>query len=110
MYFRSAIVLGSLSNQRNQKWILSNQISYSGLISIGRRSICLNTILQKKERPDPQVEVLVNKRSQRSTNKKTFFEKKMKQKTTVWGIIDVYRFITVGKLASLMNKSIGNHY
>lgn len=109
MYFRSAIVLGSLSNLRNQKWILSDQISYSALISIGRRSICINTNLQKKQRTEPEAQVLVNKTNQRSTNKKTLFERKIKQKATVWGVIDVYRFITIEKLASLMNKSDGNY-
>lgn len=109
MYFRSAIVLGSLSNLRNQKWILSDQISHSALISIGRRSICINTILQKKQRTEPEAQVLVNKTNQRSTNKKTLFERKIKQKATVWGVIDVYRFITIEKLASLMNKSDGNY-
>lgn len=53
-------------------------------------------------------EVLQHKTNQRSTNKKSFFERKIKPKRTVWGIIDVYRFITVETLAAAMNKSIGN--
>lgn len=69
----------------------------------------MTSIVHKKERPEPEQEVIVHKTNQRSTNKKkTIFEKKIKQKPTVWGCIDVYRFITVETLASLMKKSIGN--
>lgn len=75
----------------------------------GYRSISVSASCRhKKKTTNPDEEVLVNKTNQRSTNKKTYLAKKIKQKRTVWGVIDVYRFITVGKLASLMKKTIGN--
>lgn len=75
----------------------------------GYRSIYVSALYRyKKKTTNPEDEVLVNKTNQRSTNKKSFLEKKIKQKRTVWGAIDVYRFISVEKLASLMKKSIGN--
>lgn len=75
----------------------------------GYRSIHVSASYRhKKKTTNPEEEVLVNKTNQRSTNKKTYLEKKIKQKRTVWGVIDVYRFITVEKLASLMKKTIGN--
>lgn len=75
----------------------------------GYRSIYVSTSCRHKKKPtNPEEDVLVNKTNQRSTNKKTYMEKKIKQKRTVWGVIDVYRFITVEKLASLMRKTIGN--
>lgn len=63
--------------------------------------------MQKKKTANPLEDVLVHKTNQRSTNKKTYLEKKIKQKRTVCGVIDVYRFITIEKMASLMNKTIG---
>lgn len=78
-------------------------------ISIINRSVCISSKLQKKKAATTQEEVLVNKTNQRAhTNKKSFLEKKIKQKKSVLGIIDVYRFITVQCLATLVNKSIGD--
>lgn len=78
-------------------------------ISIINRSVCISAKLQKKKTPPTQEEVIVNKTNQRtSTNKRSFLEKKIKQKKSVLGTIDVYRFITVECLAALVNKSIGN--
>lgn len=65
--------------------------------------------MHKKKATNPEEEVLQHKTNQRSTNKKTFLEKKIKQKRAVCGVIDVYRFITVEKMASLMKKTIGKN-
>lgn len=77
-------------------------------ITIANRSVSITSTIQKKKEANPEEDVLKHKTNQRSTNKKTFFEKKIKAKPTVWGSINVYRFITVEKLASLLNKTIGN--
>lgn len=75
----------------------------------GYRSIFVSASYRHKKKPtNPDEEVLVNKTNQRSTNKKSYLAKKIKQKRTVLGHIDVYRFITIEKMASLMNKTIGN--
>lgn len=74
------------------------------------RSIYVSSLLHKeKKHKNPEEEVIVNKTNQRSTNKnkKHILERKIKPKRTVWGVIDIYRFITVEKLASLMEKSVG---
>lgn len=88
--------------------MFTNRILCYKRISSGQRSICLSSFVHKKH-VNPEEQVIVNKTNQRSTNKKTLSERKMKQKPTVWGVIDVYRFITVEKLASLMKKSVGKH-
>lgn len=90
--------------------MFANRIWDSIPISVVRRSICLNPIVQKKKELNPEEQLIVHKTNQRSTNKKTFLEKRIKKKPTVWGIVDVYRFITVEKLASVLNKSIGNYW
>lgn len=99
------------------KWPFKNRISIfqpQSIVSataIGEhRSVHISASYRnnkKKSSGNPEDEVLVHKTNQRSTNKKTFLERKIKPKRTVWGVIDVYRFITIEKLASLMKKSIG---
>lgn len=75
-------------------------------LSVSYRSICASSTVYKKH-ANPEEEVLVHKTSLRSTNKKPELEKRAKAKQTVWGIVDVYRFITIESLAKLLKKSTG---
>lgn len=108
---RSATVLNPTFHLNHNKWIFSNRIlNLNRITAHGQRSICVSSFLhEKKKHVNPEEQVIVHKTNQRSTNKKTLNERKIKQKRTVWGIIDVYRFITVEKLASLMDKNIGEY-
>lgn len=105
--FRSKLIINSSFSGNCGKWITSYKTSNNRYNSIQKRSIYTTTNVFKKKEKNPEEQPIVHKTNQRSTNKKTIFERKMKTKPTVWGIIDVYRFITVEKLASLMKKSIG---
>lgn len=105
--FRSKLIINSSFSGNCGKWITSYKTSNNRYNSIQKRSIYTTTNVFKKKEKNTEELPLVHKTNQRSTNKKTIFERKIKTKPTVWGIIDVYRFITVEKLASLMNKSIG---
>lgn len=82
----------------------SNFFVNSSPLSVEKRSVCTTSIVQRdKSSQNPEEEVL--KKSAKTMRNKML--KKKKQKSTVWGIIDVYRFIDVQTLASLMKKSIG---
>lgn len=63
--------------------------------------------MYKKNHANPEEQTLVHKTNQRSTNKKPQYEKRAKPKQTVWGIADIYRFITVEALAKKVKKSTG---
>lgn len=104
---RSAIAFNSAPNLNYKRWILCNRIlSYTPILA-GHRTICVTSTVQKKKVIEPESQVLVHKTSQRTTNKKTLNERKMRPKATVWGVIDVYRGITVVILANLLKKSTG---
>lgn len=105
--FRSKFTINSSFSGNCSKWITSLKTSNQRYISTQKRSIYTTANVFKKKATNPEDQVLTHKTNQRSTNKKTQFERKIKAKPTVWGIIDVYRFITVEKLAGLMNKSVG---
>lgn len=106
---RSAIVFSKSFHYNRTKWFFGKGILKCSQQSatFGHRTICTTWHAQKKKSANPEAEVIVNKTSARNVNKKNAPDRTSKQKTKVWGVIDVYRFITVETLAALMNKSIG---
>lgn len=65
--------------------------------------------MNKENTSNPEEQTLKHKKTREAAKRKTFFQKKIKQKSTEWGIVDVYRFITLQQLAKLLDKPLGGH-
>lgn len=106
--FRSAAILNMFLNSRIIRihkgiGIRQNTISKQFLEITRFLSVTPWPTSKNQKSRNPEEEILSRKKPKKN---KTFIEKKIKQKSE-WGIVDVYRFITLEKFASAMGKTDG---
>ncbi|XP_031617973.1 translation initiation factor IF-2, mitochondrial [Contarinia nasturtii] len=94
--FRSSITFG------NKRCVLNNRLMNSMPNLMVNRSVCTTSMVRKKKNVNPEEEVLV-KSAKTERNKRIV---KKRPKSTVWGVVDIYRGIDIQTLASSMNRSI----